>query len=144
MSTLAGEALALQRVSMLLIGAFAALALTLAAVGVYGVLAYLVTRRRCEIGIRLALGAERGSVMKVIVRHALALAAVGGLPDLAAASALSRVLETLLYGVAPADPASFAVAAVLAPLVAAVASMVPAWRATRVNPMTALREEQET
>jgi putative ABC transport system permease protein len=141
MATLAGEALAFQRVSMLLIGAFAALALTLAAVGVYGVLAYLVTQRRREIGIRLALGAERRSVLSIIVRRAVSLAAIGGAVGLALAFVLSRVLRTMLYGVEPADPVSYGVAAVLVPVVAVLASVVPGWRATRVDPMTALREE---
>jgi putative ABC transport system permease protein len=141
MSTLAGEALAFQRVSTLLIGGFAVLALTLAAVGVYGVLAYLVTERRREIGIRLALGADRRSVLSLVVGRALFLALLGGLAGLVVAIGLSRVLRTMLYGVEPADPVSYSAAAILVTVVAILASLIPGWRATRVDPIVALREE---
>jgi putative ABC transport system permease protein len=128
-----------RRFAMLLVGLFASLALALAAIGVHGVLSYDVARRVREIGIRMALGAERGAVLRLIVGRALALAAIGVAIGSAGAFALSRTLSTLLFGVTSYDPATFAAAAGLLTLVALAAAAVPAWRAARVDPAAALR-----
>jgi putative ABC transport system permease protein len=133
--------LARQRFAAQLLGAFAALALVLAAVGIYGVLAYSVTERTREIGVRLALGAQRADVLRLILREAMRWVLLGGLCGLAVALALSRVLTGLLYGVTASDPLVFAGVAVLLVAVALVACLVPAWRAAQVDPMAALRRE---
>jgi len=130
-----------RRVTMLLLVTFAILALVLAAVGIYGVVSYSVTQRTQEIGIRMALGAARGAVLRMVVGQAMALAAVGVVAGGAGAWALTRLMGALLFGVEPSDPVTFgAVSAVLA-LVAAVAASVPGLRATRVDPVIALRSE---
>jgi putative ABC transport system permease protein len=130
-----------QRFAMLLLGLFAAMALALAAIGVHGVLSYSVTERTPEIGIRIALGAEPRGVRSLVVHEGLAMAAAGILLGLAGAAALTRALQTLLFGVTATDPLIFAgVAAVLA-VVAVIASVVPAWRATRIDPIAAIRTE---
>ena len=128
-----------RRFAMLLVGLFASLALVLAAIGVHGVLSYDVTRRVREIGIRMALGAERGSVLRLIAGRALALAAIGVAVGGAGALALTRTLSTMLFGVTPYDPATFAASAGLLTLVALAAAAAPAWRAARVDPAAALR-----
>jgi putative ABC transport system permease protein len=128
-----------RRFAMLLVGLFASLALVLAAIGVHGVLSYDVARRVREIGIRMALGAERGSVVRLIVARALALAGIGAAVGVAGAIALTRTLSTLLFGVTPYDPATFSAAAGLLTLVALAAAAIPAWRAARVDPAAALR-----
>jgi len=136
-----GQATEQPRLNMTLLAAFGALALVLAAVGVYGVLSYLVGRRTQEIGIRLALGATRADVLRLVVGHGMALAAAGILIGLAGAWAITRLLGSLLYGISPHDPATFvAIAAALA-AVAFAASYVPGRRAMRVDPMQALRCE---
>jgi putative ABC transport system permease protein len=129
------------RMLMHLFGGFAGLALLLAAIGTYGVLSYLVTQRRREIGIRMALGAERAVVLRTIMGHGLKLTCVGLAAGLAAALVLTRLMQTLLFEVRPNDPATLAGVAVLITAVAAAASLVPALRATRVDPIVALREE---
>jgi ABC-type antimicrobial peptide transport system permease subunit len=141
MNDVVATALATPRLTGFLLGAFAALALSLAAVGIYGVLAYLVSHRTQEIGVRLAIGADRSRVLGMILRHGLSLAAVGIGIGLAGAFALSRLIEGLLYGVRPNDPLTFVAVTVLLLLVALLASFVPAWRATRVPPTTALRAQ---
>ena len=123
-----------RRFAMLLVGLFAALALALGAIGVYGVLSYDVARRVREIGIRMALGAERGSVLRMIVGRAVVLTAIGVLAGGAGAFALTRTLSTLLFGVTPHDPSTFAAAAGVLTLVALAAAAIPAWRAARVDP----------
>jgi putative ABC transport system permease protein len=128
-----------RRFAMLLVGLFASLALVLAAIGVHGVLSFDVARRVREIGIRMALGAERGTVLRLILGRALALAAIGVASGGAGAFALTRTLSTLLFGVTPYDPATFASAAGLLTLVALAAAAIPAWRAARVDPAAALR-----
>ena len=128
-----------RRFAMLLVGLFAALALALGAIGVHGVLSYDVARRVREIGIRMALGAERGAVLRLIVGRALVLAAIGVLAGSAGAFLLTRTLSTLLFGVTPHDPATFAAAAGLLTLVSLAAAAIPAWHAARVDPAVALR-----
>ncbi len=124
-----------------LVGAFAVLALVLAAAGLYGVLSYTVAQRTSEIGIRMALGAERGIVVRAIVRGALALACLGLAAGVAGALALTRLLQSFLFGVSTTDPLTFIAAAALLLLVTVAAAWVPALRAANVDPMVALREE---
>jgi putative ABC transport system permease protein len=124
-----------------LLGVFAIVALALSAIGIYGVLAYSVTERTREIGIRIALGAETSNVMRMVLRRTLALAAAGIALGTAGALAVTRVLGKLLFDVKPADPATFVGAAVLLAAVALCAGLPPARRATRVDPVVALRYE---
>jgi putative ABC transport system permease protein len=133
--------LSLARFTMLLLGAFAGLALLLAVVGIYSVMSYSVSRRTNEIGIRVALGASRGNVLLLIVRQALLLALIGAAIGIVGALALSRLMASQLYGVRPTDPATFVSVAGLLLMVSLVASYIPARRAMRVDPMTALRYE---
>jgi ABC-type antimicrobial peptide transport system permease subunit len=120
---------------------FGLVALVLASVGLYGVTAYSVERRTSEIGIRMALGAERGVVLGLVLREGGKLAFVGVFIGVVAALGLTRLMGALLYGVSPADPLTFAGAAVLLMAVALVACYIPARRAMRVDPMLALRHE---
>jgi predicted permease len=129
------------RMLMQLFSAFAAFALLLAAIGTYGVLSYVVTQHRREIGIRMALGAERALVLRSVMGQGLKLTGVGLLAGLAGALVLTRLLETLLFGVGASDPATLAGVAALITAVAAAASLVPAVRATRVDPIVALKDE---
>jgi predicted permease len=129
------------RMLMYLFGGFAGLALLLAAIGTYGVLSYLVTQRRREIGIRMALGAGRETVLRSVMAHGLTLALIGLSAGLAAALVLTRLMEALLFEVSPNDPGTLAGVAALITVVAVAASLVPAVRATRVDPIVALREE---
>ena len=130
-----------RRLTMLLLGGFAALALALAAVGIYGVIGYSVSQRTQEIGIRMALGAQRGAVMRLVVGQAMALAAAGLVAGAIGAWLLTRLMQKLLFGVTPSDPLTFAAVSILLALVAAVAASVPGLRATRVDPVVALRSE---
>ncbi len=129
------------RLSMTLTAMFGGLALVLASLGIYGVLYYVVSRRTQEIGIRLALGATRGDVMRLIVGHGMTLAVAGIAIGLAAAWAITRSLGSLLVGISPHDPGTFAAIAALLASIALVASYLPGRRATRVDPVIALRYE---
>jgi predicted permease len=129
------------RVGALLLGAFAALALLLAAIGLYGVVAYNVERRTREVGLRMALGARRGDVLGLVFGQGMRLAGVGVALGVVFAAGVARVLSSLLYGVSSLDPLAYAGAAFVLVAVAALANLLPAWRATRVNPMVALRTE---
>jgi putative ABC transport system permease protein len=130
-----------RRFNMVMLGLFAVLALTLAAVGIYGIVAYSVTERTHEIGVRLALGAQRRDVVAMVVRHGMLMTLAGTGVGLAAAFAVVRVMSGLLYGVSAADPATFIAIPVLLLTVALAACYIPARRATRVDPMIALRTE---
>jgi ABC-type antimicrobial peptide transport system permease subunit len=124
---------------MILLGAFAALALILAGVGIYGVVAYTASQSTHEIGIRMALGAQRRDVLRLIVAEGAKLTFVGTLIGIVGALALTRVMSSLLFEVKPGDPAIFAAVAILLALVAFAACYIPARRATQVDPMVALR-----
>jgi predicted permease len=124
-----------------LLGIFAALAVCLAMAGVYGVMAYMVTQRGAEIGLRMALGADRPNIVRMVLLRGLQLAAIGLAVGLAGALAATRLIGTMLYGVQPTDPATFAAMAALVIVVTAMACAVPAWRASRVDPMSALRQD---
>jgi putative ABC transport system permease protein len=133
--------LARQRFYTLLLGAFAAVAVILAGVGIYGVVAYTASQSTHEIGIRMALGGQRRDVLRLIVAEGAKLTFVGILIGIVGALALTRVMAGLLFEVKPADPAIFAAVAILLALVALAACYIPARRATRVDPMVALRYE---
>lgn len=129
------------RVGAMVLMAFGALALGLAAVGVYGVIAYSVSRRTREVGIRMALGAERGQVLRMVLGQGVRLAAAGvGLGVLASAG-VGRLLESLLYGVSSFDPIAYAAAAAILILIAGAANLIPAISASRIDPVRALRSE---
>jgi putative ABC transport system permease protein len=128
-----------RRFSLVLLGVFGAAALLLAMMGVYSVVAYLVAQREHEIGIRVALGAQRGDVLGLVLRHGAMLTLAGLVVGVGAALALTRLLAGLLYGVTPTDPVSFAAVVALLFAVALTASYLPARRATRVDPMRVLR-----
>jgi putative ABC transport system permease protein len=141
MDDVVSESLRRPRMLMQLFGGFAGLALLLAAIGTYGVLSYLVTQRRREIGVRMALGAGRDTVLRSVMAHGLSLTLIGLAAGLAAALVLTRLMEALLFEVRPNDPATLAGVAALITVVASAASLVPACRATRVDPIVALRDD---
>jgi putative ABC transport system permease protein len=129
------------RMGAVLVGVFGLLGMVLASVGLYGVVAYSVSRRTHEIGLRMALGAETSNVLGMVVKQGMLVAMVGVALGLAGAAAVSRVLSSVLYDVSPIDPLSFGVAALLLLSVALAANLIPARRAARVSPVTALRYE---
>src|ERR1700722_12557442 len=141
MDDLVSNSLSQQRFNMLLLGAFAGLALLLAAVGIYSVLSYSVRRSVREIGIRLALGARVGDVLRAVVFEGMKPTLIGVALGMVGALALGRVLSSMIYRVRPADPVTFLAVALLLAAVALLASLIPAYRATKVDPLVALRYE---
>ena len=141
MDDVVAATLSAPRFTGMLLGAFAVLALVLSAIGIYGVLSYVVSRRTREIGIRVAIGAGRGQVLRLVLGSGVGLALVGIVLGLAVAASLSRLMTTLLHDVQPGDPATYAAVAGALTTVAIVASLIPAWRATRVDPVRALKAE---
>jgi putative ABC transport system permease protein len=135
------DSLARQRFSTVLIGLFAAVALVLSTVGIYAVLAYSVERRRREIGVRMALGAERRHVLGLVVGHGLQLALVGIAAGVVGAFGATRVMESMLFGVTATDPVAFVATAAALAAVALAACYIPARRASRIDPAIALRSE---
>jgi len=136
----ASKAAAQPRFQTLLLGCFAGMALLLSAIGLYAVLSYMVAQRTSEIGVRMALGAQRADVLGMIVRRGMTLALAGIAIGLAAAALLTRLLAGMLYGVEPLDPVTFAAVAAILLLVSLAASGAPAWRAARLDPMRTLRD----
>jgi ABC-type antimicrobial peptide transport system permease subunit len=124
-----------------LLGTFAALALILSAIGIYGVLSYVVSQRSREIGIRVAIGAQRSQVIGLVLRNGLSLALAGVLIGVALAAWAAQLMRGLLYDIRPRDPSTFIVVAILLSAVAVLASFVPAWRASRVDPVVVLKGE---
>lgn len=141
MDNILAESLSSNRFSFWLLGTFALIALALAAAGIYGVMSYIVTQRTREVGIRMALGARQGAVLRLIVRHGMTLAVAGLAVGIVVALALTRVLASLLYGTTATDPTTFAGVVLLLAIVALIASYIPARRAAAVDPVIALRRE---
>jgi predicted permease len=141
MDDVVGSSLTRQRFLSLLLGIFAGVALLLAAIGTYGVLSYMVSERHREIGIRMALGAGNGQVISLVLRQGITIAAIGIVVGVGGALALSRITQSLLYGVKPSDPATFITVVAVITLVATAACLIPMRRATRVDPLTAIRAD---
>jgi len=141
MKQLVSDSLATRRMTLVLLGLFSGLALILGAIGIYGVISYSVAQRTHEIGIRMALGAPRGDVFRLVVGQGLKLAGMGIVIGIVAAFGLARLMSSLLYGVSAADFETFLGVAILLALVALLASYIPARRAMRIDPMVALRYE---
>jgi putative ABC transport system permease protein len=136
-----GVALGRSRFDTLLLTLFASLALVLTMVGIYGVMAYTVVQRTREIGIRIAMGATRGDVLRMVLGKSFVITGLGLLLGIAGATALTRLLSSFLYHVRPVDPLTFVIVSVLLGAISLLASYIPAWRAARVDPMVALRYE---
>jgi ABC-type antimicrobial peptide transport system permease subunit len=141
MKEIVSRSAAVPRFNALLVSLFAALALLLAAIGVGGMLATSISRRLPELGVRMALGAQRRTLVAMVIRQGMILAAAGLAVGLPSAWLLSRVLSSLLFEISPRDPITFATVAGLMAIVALIACAVPAWRVTRVDPLTVLRME---
>jgi putative ABC transport system permease protein len=135
------NSVAQRRFQMVLLGVFAAVALVIAAVGIYGVISYAVSQRTQEIGIRMALGAQASNVLRMVIWRGLRLTLAGVALGLAASLALTRVMKNLLFEVSATDPTTFALLALLLVGVALIASYIPARKATKVDPLIALRSE---
>jgi putative ABC transport system permease protein len=141
MEEIVGQSVAPRRFSMMLLTVFSLVALTLASIGIYGIMSYAVTQRTREIGLRMTLGAQRSNVLKLVIGHGMKLTVAGVLLGVAAALALTRTIKSLLFDVSPTDPFTFISIAALLLLVALLACWVPARRATKVDPLIALRYE---
>ncbi len=141
MQQLLYHSLARQRFATSMLFAFAAFALLLSTVGVYGVLSYLVSQNRRELGIRIALGANPSNVLALVVRYGMGLAAIGITAGLVGAMLLTRLMTSLLFGIQPTDPLTFGAVLAVLSIAALAATIIPAWRATAVDPMVALRQE---
>ena len=141
MDKLLEQSVGQRRLSMLLLMLFAAIALTLASIGIYGVMSYSVTQRSHELGVRMALGAARSNVLALVVRQGMTLALIGVGIGLLGAFALTRLIASQLYSIRPTDPLTFGIVALLLTGIALIATFVPALRATRVDPVVALRQE---
>ena len=137
---LIGNGLWAPRMGAALFGIFGGLGLVLAAIGIYGVMAYMVAQRTNEIGIRMALGAARGDVIGMVIGHGMRLTALGILAGLAGGLAVTRLMATLLFGISPADPLTFSLVSAVLAIAALVATWIPAWRAASIDPVIALRD----
>jgi putative ABC transport system permease protein len=131
---------AVQRVAVTMLGVFGALALVLAAIGLYGVMSYSVSQRSRELGLRMALGADASNLMRLVMSNGLSLTAGGVVLGLAVALGTTRLMGNLLYNVSPRDPLAFAAALAVMTVAALVACFLPAWRAMRTDPVRALRD----
>lgn len=141
MSDRMSRSMASQRFATVMLGSFALFALALAVVGVYGVMSHLVARAAHDIGVRMALGAERSHILRMVLRHGLELTSAGLVLGLIGAGALTRVMANLLFGVSATDTATFSIVPLILMGTAMLATYIPAYRATRVDPVTALRDE---
>jgi putative ABC transport system permease protein len=141
MTALVSSATSEARFYLVLLSAFAGIAITLAAVGIYGVMSYAVSRKTHEIGIRIALGADAGTVVADVMRQGMGLAAIGASVGLVVAFSLTRLMRGILFGVTPTDALTFGGVTALLFAVAVLASVIPARRATRIDPLSALRAE---
>jgi ABC-type antimicrobial peptide transport system permease subunit len=141
MKRIVSDSIAAQRFTMILLGVFAVWALLLASIGIFGVLSYVVGQRTQEVGIRMALGAQRRDVLRLILGEGTRLAVAGIGIGLAASLALTRLMSSMLFGVSATDPLTFLLVGLVLTAVACVACSIPALRATRVDPMVALRYE---
>jgi putative ABC transport system permease protein len=141
METLLATSIAARRFNTILLGLFAGIATILAAVGIYGMISYSVAQRTREIGIRMALGARRVDVLKLVLRNGMILALSGVVIGLGGAFALTRLMTSLLFGVTPTDAVTYAIVSVSLLAVALLACLIPARRATKVDPLVALRYE---
>jgi putative ABC transport system permease protein len=141
MEQIVDKSLAGRKFSVILISLFGVLALALAAVGLYGVVSYSVTQRNREMGLRMALGAQQGAVLRMVIGEGMKLALAGALVGAMAAAFAGKAIASQLYGLRASDPASFAWAAAMLLAVAMIGAWIPARRATRVDPVVALREE---
>ncbi|MCH9014568.1 MAG: ABC transporter permease [Gemmatimonadetes bacterium] len=141
LDTVVSATVAGPRFVTILLGLFAGLALLLAAIGIYGVVSYSVAQRTQELGVRMALGAGQGTILRLVMKQGVGLAVVGVLAGSAAAFLMTRLLSGILWGVSATDPLTFATVSLFLIVVAALATYVPAWRASRIDPMECLRQE---
>jgi putative ABC transport system permease protein len=140
MNDVVDRSLASRRFSAELVVGFAAVALVLASIGIYGLLAYMVGQRSREIGLRMILGAPRAGILKLVLRKGVVLASLGTVAGVVFSACTASMMASLLYGVRPHDPGVFLAVPLLLLVVALLASYIPAWRATKVDPIVALRE----
>ncbi len=141
MEELIEQSVGQRKLSMMLLSLFSGIALVLASIGIYGVMSYSVTQRSRELGVRIALGARRADVLRLVLRQGMSLALIGIGIGVAAALILTRLIESQLFGVRASDPLTFVVVALLLGTTALIANLVPALRAMRVDPAVVLREE---